>query len=300
MFEPIVTVLMPVYNGGAYISQAIDSVLSQTFHNFEFLIIDDGSTDNSIAVSSSYPDGRIRILKNDKNLGISKALNIGIQNARGKYIARMDCDDVNAAERFYKQVLFMEQHPEIGVCGCWVNAIDEMGKGHLWRFPIEPEQIKCQLLFCNTMAHPSVMLRRDTLEKTGIYYDALFQYAQDYKLWVELAKKIVLANIPEVLVAYRLHSHQLSAKNWCETVSEPDTIKREQLQLLGIVPTKEEMEIHRQLTNANLMVTKEFVQKAGIWLSKIEQANHFAGCYPRIPFAQVVNDYRGKIGLVGD
>lgn len=292
MFEPVVTVLMPVYNGELYLREAVDSILSQMFHQFEVLIIDDGSTDSTLDIIHSYKDGRIRILKNDTNCGISMSLNLGIQNARGQYIARMDCDDVSRSDRLYKQVLFMEQHPEIGVCGSWVKTIG----GPLWSYYTEPEQIKCQLLFANALAHPSVIMRRNVFENTGIYYDVSYNYAQDYKLWVELSKKVLFVNIPEVLVAYRLHSNQLSAQNWGERVTEPDRIKWEQLQVLGIEPTAEEMEIHRQLSNGNLVVTREFTQIADRWLSKLEQANGLAGYYPQDSFIQIVNFYRSIIG----
>ncbi|MDF2633460.1 MAG: glycosyl transferase family 2 [Pelosinus sp.] len=297
MFEPIITVLMPVHNGSLYLCDAIDSILGQTYHNFEFLIIDDGSTDNTADIISSYKDGRIRVIKNDTNIGISKALNIGIQNARGRYIARMDCDDVSRSDRLYKQVLFMEQHPEIGVCGSWVKTIEEWGQGNLWRFYTEPEQIKCQLLFGNVLAHPSVLIRRDVLKTTGTYYHVLYKYAQDYKLWVELAKKVLFVNIPEVLVAYRIHDKQASVRHADEAISEPDRIKLEQLAILGIRPTIEEMEIHRELNNGNLVVEKNFSQKAASWLSKLERANEVVDYYPKSAFIQIINFYRNSIQM---
>ena len=298
MLKPIITVLMPVHNGSLYLRDAIDSILGQTFHNFEFLIIDDGSTDNTADIINSYKDGRIRVIKNDTNIGISRALNIGIQNAQGRYIARMDCDDASRSDRLSKQVLFMEQHSEIGICGSWVKTIGEWGPGHLWRFYTEPEQIKCQLLFGNVLAHPSVLMRRNVFENTGIYYDVSYKYAQDYKLWVELAKKVLFVNFPEVLVAYRLHANQASVKDSHEAVSEPDRIKLEQLKILGIRPTIEEMGIHRELNNGKLVVTKDFSQKADIWLSKLERANNVLDYYPKSAWSQIINFYRNSTQIV--
>ena len=121
--NPLVTVLMPVYNGEKYLKEAIESILNQTFKDFEFLIINDGSTDNSVKIIQSFNDLRIRLIHNESNIGLIKTLNKGLKLSNGKYIARMDCDDVSLPKRLSVQINFMEKHPEIGVCGSWVKII---------------------------------------------------------------------------------------------------------------------------------------------------------------------------------
>ncbi|MBP2626008.1 MAG: glycosyl transferase family 2 [Firmicutes bacterium] len=292
MFEPMITVLMPVYNGSLYLREAMDSIIGQTFHDFEFLIIDDGSTDNSMDIINSYKNGRICVIKNDTNCGISAALNKGLEHARGQYIARMDCDDISMPERLYRQVLFMEEHPQIGVCGSWIQIIGEWSHGDIWRYPTEPEKIKCGLLFSNILAHPSVIIRRNVLTSTGIYYDVLYKYAQDYKLWVELAKRTLLANIPEVLLQYRFSNSQICLKKWSEIAIEPDWIKLEQLDALGIKPTPREFEIHGHFAVDTLPKDKEFAQEAEKWLIKLELANNLVGYYPKDIFSDYIDQFR--------
>lgn len=292
MFEPMVTVLMPVYNGSLYLGEAMDSILRQTFYDFEFLIIDDGSTDTTVDIISSYSDGRIRLLKNEANTGIAASLNKGIECARGRYIARMDCDDISMPERLYKQVLFMEQHPQIGVCGSWIRTIGDWYQGQLWQLSTDPEEIKCRLLFCTTLSHPSVMIRRKILEDTGLRYDSSYRHAEDYKLWMELAKKTLLANIPEVLVEYRFNSNQVSTKYHHEQMAEVDGIRLEQLHALGIEPTSNEMEIHRKISVGDLSQNKEFTKMLDSWLGKLEHANSLVRYYPQEAFKNFLNRFK--------
>jgi glycosyltransferase involved in cell wall biosynthesis len=204
---PRITVLMPVYNGEKYLREAIDSMLLQTFRDFEFLIIDDGSTDRSVEIIKSYTDPRIW-LHNENNLGIIATLNKGINLAHGEYIARMDSDDISLPLRLEKQVVFMDENIDVGVCGTWIKKF--MGGDSIVKSPVTFEEIKCMLLFGSCLAHPTVMLRTETLRRFNLNYNINHKHAEDYGLWIRCSKYFKLMNIPEVLLMYRWHSNQIS------------------------------------------------------------------------------------------
>lgn len=207
---PIVTVLMPVHNGEKYLRESIESILNQTFSDFIFLIIDDGSTDKSAYIIKSYNDKRIKLLINEKNIGISKTLNIGIDNAHTKYIARMDQDDISLPNRIEEQINFMEAHPEIGICGTWMTAFNDKKQEVLKKRPVKNNDIKAMLLFHNPIAHPTVMMRRDVLYKNNLRYDPLYDGLEDYDLWERMSVVTKMENMPKPLLLYRLHPTQLS------------------------------------------------------------------------------------------
>jgi glycosyltransferase involved in cell wall biosynthesis len=214
--NPIISVIMAVKDGQKYIRQAIDSVLGQTCGDFEFIIIDDGSTDGSLQLIENFDDSRITLIKNQNHLGLSKSLNAGLYAARGEYIARMDADDICLPERFEKQIRFLDQHPQIAVLGTGIKLIDEQGKTiqdvHL---PIDSDLIKWQLCFINPIAHPSVMMRGAAVKQVGGYDPELIR-SQDYDLWWRLSAKYQLANLPDILVLLRQHSRQVSNANRSE------------------------------------------------------------------------------------
>jgi glycosyltransferase involved in cell wall biosynthesis len=143
-----ITVLMPVYNGEKYLREAIDSIFNQTFTDFEFLIVDDGSTDNSVEIINSYQNSRINLVKNDKNEGLVYTLNRGLSLAKGEYIARMDCDDISLPERLKKQIDFLDSNSEIAVVGTWIKVINEKEEPQTtWQYPLKPLEIQWNLYF---------------------------------------------------------------------------------------------------------------------------------------------------------
>ena len=213
--EPKITVLMSVYNGEKYLREAVDSILSQTFTDFEFLIIDDASTDRTPEILRSYKDPRIMIVTNKENLGLTKSLNKGLALARGEYIARMDADDISLQERFEKQLMFLETHPDIVLVGTSFQAIDY--EGNLLEDFILPRYILptnihyCDLLKSNFFVHGSVIFRREVVEKLS-GYNELFRRCQDYALWLQMAKSYSLYIIPDVLYKLRIHDDSVSKK----------------------------------------------------------------------------------------
>lgn len=218
----LVTVLMPVYNGGRHIREAIESILNQTFKNFELLIINDGSTDNSEEVILSFDDSRICYLSNPSNLGLIDTLNIGLHAAKGKYIARMDQDDISISNRIEKQVDFLNTNPEIGLVG---TAFQFIGDEKYHAYFSDHDNIKLALTFYNSISHPTVMFRSEICEKHTLYFNKEYIHAEDYKMWTDFIQVTKVANLPEVLIKYRKHDTQI-----CYVYSTPQKSMTVQIQ----------------------------------------------------------------------
>jgi glycosyltransferase involved in cell wall biosynthesis len=209
--KPDISVLMSVYNGEKYLLPAVESILQQSFQDFEFLIINDGSDDSTRDLLDSLKDSRIKIITNHKNLGLTKSLNIGLQIAAGKYIARFDSDDIAFRNRLMVQYHFLEQNPHIGVLG--TNALSN---GKYFRYkthlPETDPVIKWKLFFMNPFIHPAVMFRKDLVLSIGGYNEER-KAGQDYDLWTRLAPKTKFANLPGTLVFLRWHQENISVKS---------------------------------------------------------------------------------------
>lgn len=212
---PLVSIILPCYNAGKYLNKSIDSILRQTYHNFELLCIDDCSTDTTAKILKYYEslDSRVKVYTNEKNLKIAKTLNIGLQHSKGKYIARMDADDISIPNRIELQVSFLEKNDSIGICGGQCKIINEIDicTGKLSN-PLNDYAIKSNLLFVSSFAHPTVMFRRAIYESLGGYKDVM--PIEDIEYWLRMAKaNIKMANLQEVLLLYRVHGNNVSIKN---------------------------------------------------------------------------------------
>jgi len=207
--RPLVSVILPVYNAEAYIVESIESMLNQTYENIELILINDGSTDSSLEIMQSYNDARIEIISRE-NRGLIASLNEGIKKAKGKYIARMDADDISLSQRLQKQVVFMENSPEIGICGTAVIMFGEGIQEKVWRLSLEDECIKTELLFSSALAHPTVMMKKVLIDEYQLFYDAGFKHAEDFELWTRFAEHSSLANLPEPLLKYRVLENSIS------------------------------------------------------------------------------------------
>lgn len=208
--NPKVTVLMSVYNGEKYLREAIESILNQTFTDFEFIIINDGSTDSSRSIIQSYNDSRIRLIDNERNIGLTSSLNNGIDLANGEYIARMDADDISLPERFEKQIEYMDANPDIAVCGGWAYVIDKENK-LLYEAKMETSKdlLFANLFLGNQLVHASAIIRASILKINK--YSTKFKSAQDYNLWFRLLNSgYVITNIPFFVINYRDHSCNIS------------------------------------------------------------------------------------------
>jgi glycosyltransferase involved in cell wall biosynthesis len=200
----MITVVLPIYNGTKYLKEAVQSILDQTYADFELIMIDDGSTDHSADIVSTFIDPRIRLYPQE-NKGLAVTLNRGIALAKGKYIARQDQDDVSLPDRLSKQVGFLEANPDYGMVGTWASILNESRPtGRTHKHPTNDLALKFDLLFNNPFVHSSVMIRKSVFEEVGGYCtDKNRQPPEDYELWSRIARKFKVANIPEILHVYR-------------------------------------------------------------------------------------------------
>ncbi|WP_194850510.1 glycosyltransferase [Nonlabens antarcticus] len=217
--QVIVSVLMSIYDEPIeWINCSISSILNQSFLNFEFVIINDNPSRNeNIVLLNKFKgkDSRIKVISNVENLGLTKSLNIGLKIAKGKYLARMDADDISLPLRLEKQVQFLEKNLEYILCGS--SRIDLIeGKENLVTLPITDENIKLEMLLRNCITHPTVMLRNDILKSKNIHYDEHVKKSQDYALWVRMSSLGKFYNISEPLIHYRISNNQISKKNYNE------------------------------------------------------------------------------------
>ena len=246
--DPFVSVIMAVYNQEDYVKHAIESILSQTYGSFEFLIVDDGSTDDTTTICNKYAQevsSRIRIFRNERNLGLTRSLNIGLISARGKYIARMDADDVSLPERLETQVTYLESHPEIGLVGSFYSEIDGIGNiiNTIVEFPVTPIIINWRLCFENPIAHPPIMVRKELLDRVD-GYDEKYAVSQDYDLFIRLARITRLANISEVLFYWRVHTNNVSkSRNKEQREAAYEISRKNATQLLGRDVSEKEIQL---------------------------------------------------------
>lgn len=275
MSNPRISVLTSIYNSAELIRPAIESVLKQTFSDFEWIIINDATPDNSIEIIESYNDPRIKIYHNETNLGLAASLNKGLALCTGEYIVRMDTDDVCYPNRFERQVAFMDANPEIAVAGTWVNLTGDW-KG-IWKTPVSHEEIKCKLLFNSAIAHPSVIMRKSELQKHDLRYSEELKKIQDYDLWTRAIRIVRFANIPEVLLDYRIDIAAKSAEIVKRSNAVIYGIRRRQLKTLGIEITEtEEDNLHFVSANQLEKVDSKIVKDL---FSKILKANKAKGLY---------------------
>lgn len=212
MKDPLVSVLLPVYNRES-VNKCIDSILNQTFSDFELLIIDNASTDRTVDVIRSYQDKRIRLVINEKNIGQTGSLNKGLDLAKGKYIARIDSDDLMLENRLEKQISYMEEHPECGFCGSMIRNITEDDRiSKPLNLCITDEGLRLFQGISSCIYHPAVMYRTKILRENGIYYDTKLMIAEDYEIWDRLLKITQGHNIPEVLTLYRVGDNKDSVR----------------------------------------------------------------------------------------
>ena len=204
---PIVTVLLPVYNGERHLREAVESILSQTLAAFELLIVDDGSTDGTEAICRSFTDPRIRVIRREKHAGLVSALNDGIDRITTKYVARMDADDVAVPSRLVRQVAFLEARPDIAACGSWARELVDGRLRAVMRRP-SGEYLRQTAWRPVPIFHPTACLRTNVLQ--ALRYRPDFIHAEDYDLWLRLYRHHRIDNVPAVLLHYRIHQASVS------------------------------------------------------------------------------------------
>lgn len=200
-----VSVVLPAYNAELYLKESIDSILAQTFTDFELIVLNDGSIDRTEEIILSYQDARIVYVKNERNLGLIGTLNKGLALAKGEYIARMDADDISLPERFSRQVDFLEKNQEYVICGTSAYRFyKDVSDGRAFNVPLDNESIRIRLLFNSSFIHPSVMFRTDTIRNYNLNYSEDYKYAEDYFFWINILKCGKGFNFKEKLLYYRI------------------------------------------------------------------------------------------------
>lgn len=263
---------MPVYNGLPYLDEAIDSILSQTLSDFEFICIDDASTDGSAEVIAAVQDPRWRWVRNRKRSGLSATLNHGLRMARGKYWARMDADDISLPRRLEAQAAFLDISPEVSAVGAWAQTIG-LPSEQTWKMAAASEEVQAELLFNSALVHSTVMLRRKDFLSHGLRYNPKVERAQDYDLWERAAKRLRFANLQEVLLHYRIHPGQVGHAFGAEQAQTAAAVRARQLKRLGLRATKRELELHNEVSTWKFETNSTYLRRVEAWLRSIERAN---------------------------
>ncbi|GIM30258.1 glycosyl transferase [Clostridium polyendosporum] len=219
MNKPKVTIFMPVYNSEEFISETVESILSQTFTDYEFLIVDDGSTDKTLDIIERYNDPRIKVVKNEKNMGLPYTRNLGLQLSRGEYFALIDADDICYKDRIKTQVDFLDNNDNVGVVSTHVKVFGKMSiKDNIrlhafFNKKLNSEEIKAKLIFSNFISNPSAMIRKSVLIENNIKYRAEYSSGQDYGLWIDLLTKTNFHIISKKLLKYRFGHGNVTQKS---------------------------------------------------------------------------------------
>ncbi len=256
---------MPVYNCEQYINDSVQSILNQTFKDFELIIIDDKSTDDTVDLIKKFEDDRIVLIEKEKNSGYTDSLNYAVTIAKGDYIARMDGDDISMPERFKIQIDFLTKNEDVILCGTGMKVIDS---DKILKHPSNYEEIKVKLCFTNSIFHPTVLFRKKVLIENQ--YDKNFEPAEDYDLWTRLVFKGKLMNIDETLLHYRLHANQVSNSKREIQINAATLAQLRMFQVLfddeiiTIEKFKEAFNFNDSSKIENLLFTLKFFKKAQI------------------------------------
>lgn len=284
-----ISVILPLYNAQDFVKEAIESVLNQTFRDFELIIINDGSTDNSSAIIDSLTDKRIVYINNQKNSGLIQALNDGLRIAKGKYIARMDADDVCLSDRFEKQVAVLERNDKIVLVS---SDFYEM-KGTDLKLSTGftgSDEIKATLLFAPGIAHPTVMMR-NVFKENSIRYNSEFKHAEDYQLWTKLALLGDFVNLNRPLLKYRSHEAQVSAQFSSVQKVNSEKIREAYLLKRGFVFSKEELQIHHLIGNNTFITSDSQLMGIEKWLSSLIEQNRIKKVFEERSFERVIRKF---------
>ena len=280
---PEITVLMSVHNGESFLKEAIGSILRQTFTDFELLIVNDASTDKSVEIIRHFSDNRIKLEHNEKNLGLTRSLNKGLELAKGRFIARMDADDISLPGRLAKQLEFMRNNEDVGICGTQIETFGDI-VGFIPAFPTEHNQIKCHLFYENVLPHSSVMMNTALLKKYNLKYDDSFLKTQDYELWARAAKYFKLANLEEVLLKLRFHNNQIRNSKGKTQADFAADVRRLQIKKLIDDFTDEELELNELIAAKQYSSNMDFLKSTEKWLNRLIIANNKKEIFPEKEF----------------
>ena len=266
-----VTIILPVYNGERYLREAIDSVLAQTYRDFELWVVNDGSTDGTVAIVDSYTDPRVKRVDNPHNMGLVATLNRAFAMVESPYIARMDDDDIWHPQKLELQMALLKSRPDVGVCGTSIHKFGDVDAIHI--FPEESDALKVGLLFYCMMSHPSVVYRRSMLVETGLTYRKDYFPAEDYKMWLDVLKQSNIYNLQQPLVEYRQHGGQICREKKEEQILLERRLREEQLRLVYPNPTEDELNFHLDRFVTLQPQSDEEVKRFYRWAQKLCSIN---------------------------
>lgn len=270
---PQLSLIMAVYNGEEHLAEAMDSILAQSFVDFECIVVDDASTDATPRILAQYAaqDPRVRILRNDINRERSYSRNRAVETARAPLIAVADADDWLHPERLRRQYDFMQQHPNVAVCGSWISVYET---DHLWQWPVSDAEIHAHMLFNSPIAHPTATFRKDVWLRLAGGYDETCPLVEDYDLWERFSRLgVAFANIPEALLRYRLYPEKDRSTYRMQQVEKANIVRLRQIRLLGLEPTESERICHTILSGAEEPYSLRDVLGARAWGQKLLAAN---------------------------
>ncbi len=273
-----VSVVMPLYNAELFVAQAISSILKQTFDNFEFIIIDDGSKDKSVDIVRGFKDSRIKLYQNEINCGVAVALNRGFALAKGKYIARMDADDICMKKRLACQVKYLESNPDVGIVGSWIRLFGDQ-LPLVEKTPVGPDVLAAYLVFDNPLYHPTVMLRRSLIKDKKLLYSTAFNRTEDFELWSRASSFTRLDNIPLVLHKMRHHGQSVTSTASEVMTVQTCTLLSRQLKHLGLSATEDEVSFHHVVSRGKRLHTRKDVERAEQWLRLLQKKNRESGMH---------------------
>lgn len=293
-----VSVVIPVYNREVYVGESIESILAQTFTDFELLVIDDGSTDRSRDMVRTYKDPRVRLVCHERNRGIPRTRNVGIDAARGTYLAFLDSDDVAVPTRLAKQVAFLDGHPDHAAVGAWVDWMDDTRRplGRIKRWPLSAPDVAALRLFRQGIENTASMARTAILREYR--HDEHFEISEDFELWARISAEHGIANLPEVLVRRRAHAQQTSKDRDEQNRLYRQAIYARQLQALGIAFAEEDLKRHyllRRMRKSGFTPDREYVDWAEAWLLALRAANARVLRYPEPSLSQLLGGFWLKV-----
>ena len=285
---PLLSVVLPVFNGQEYLTEALQSVLNQSFDNFELLVIDDGSSDSSREVVKQFKDTRIKLIENSSNIGLVPTLNKALSLCQGDLIARMDQDDICDLDRFAKQVTFLQTNPQIDLVGSAITFFGAISKPYVFTFPLEHEAIRVALLFYCPLAHPALMFRRSLVQEGNWCYSDDFRHAEDYHFWSRLLLHRRAANLNDCLLNYRLHQKQYSSALSNKQYEVSLRVRALMLSEAGVVPNLEDIALHESVILEMPLPHADYLEALAGWFSKIEEGNQQTGYWEAAALNQLL------------
>jgi glycosyltransferase involved in cell wall biosynthesis len=287
---PEISIIMPLFNSAPFVKEAVESLLAQTFRDFELLVVDDGSSDGSPGIVESFADDRIRLLRGGESRGPAEARNRGLAEARGRTVVFFDSDDAARPGLLEELTDFLAAHPDCDMVGAWSEVIDEQGVPSApgQGYGDRPEKLASNLLFYNCLPTSGLCIRRACLE--GLQFDGTLTVASDYDLWARLVVAHKTGVLPRTLARYRVHAQNITHRKKALATECLDRIFRRQLARLGIEPSGDEAALHARLTTLTVGTPKQTVIDAENWLMKLDEANARTAVYPAPLFREILGE----------